>query len=108
MFYDSHYPEEDSVSISDLSIITPTLDHKQSPRPNSDIDYPCNWTVDEVTKWLNDVALQQYSDNFRKHDIDGAVLVDEIDGVNDDTIKQLIPSLGAQMKFKKALRTLRR
>jgi len=85
-----------------------SFDNKQTRTQQSNPDYPSNWTIDDVTKWLNDLSLQQYIDNFRRHDIDGSVLIDELDGVNDETIKQLIPSLGTQLKFKKALRTLRR
>jgi hypothetical protein len=33
--------------------------------------------------------------------------MDETYGLNDNTIKQLIPALGTQLKFKKALRILR-
>ncbi|CAF2373741.1 unnamed protein product [Rotaria sp. Silwood2] len=103
-----HYPDDDTVSIgSDTSMLMSLFDHKQISTQQSDHDYPSNWTVDDVTKWLNDMSLEQYSDNFRKNDIDGSVLIDETDGVNDDTIKQLIPSLGTQLKFKKALRILR-
>lgn len=40
--------------------------------------------------------------------IDGSILIGEIDGVNDNVIKQLIPPLGTQLKFKKALRKLRK
>lgn len=85
-----------------------SFDSKQTRTQQSDLEYPSNWTIDDVTKWLGDLSLQQYSETFRKNDIDGSILVDEIDGVNDETIKQLIPSLGTQLKFKKALRTLRR
>jgi hypothetical protein len=45
---------------------------------------------------------------FLENEIDGSVLIDEIDGLNDDIIKELIPSLGTQLKFKKALRILRK
>ncbi|CAF3389791.1 unnamed protein product [Rotaria sp. Silwood1] len=103
-----HYPDDDTVSInSNNSMLMSSFDYKQISMEQSDLDYPSNWTVDDVTKWLSDLSLQQYSDNFRKNDIDGSVLIDETDGVNDETIKQLIPSLGTQLKFKKALRTLR-
>lgn len=86
-----------------------SYDHKQTSRTQqSNLDYPSNWTIDDVGKWLNTISLQQYSDNFRRNDIDGSVLIDEIDGVNDETIRQLIPPLGTQLKFRKALRTLRR
>jgi len=107
--YLRHYPEDDTASMySENSILISSFDNKQIRTQHSDIDYPSNWSVEDVTKWLNDLSLQQYSDNFRRHDIDGSVLIDEIDGVNDDTIRQLIPPIGTQLKFKKALRTLRR
>ncbi|CAF1255452.1 unnamed protein product [Rotaria magnacalcarata] len=103
-----HYPDDDSVSMcSDNSILMSSFEQKPSSIQHSDLDYPPNWNIDDVTKWLGDISLQQYGDNFRKNDIDGSVLIDEVDGINDDTIKQLIPSLGTQLKFKKALRTLR-
>jgi hypothetical protein len=85
-----------------------SYDGKQTRTQQSDVDYPSNWNVDDVAKWLGDLSLQQYVDNFRRNDIDGSVLIDETDGINDETIKQLIPPLGTQLKFKKALRTLRR
>jgi hypothetical protein len=109
-FHLRHYPDDDTVSLtSENSMLMSSFDNKQTPRSQqSDVDYPSNWTIDDVTKWLSDLSLQQYSDNFRRNDIDGSVLIDEIDGVNDETIKQLIPPLGTQLKFKKALRTLRR
>lgn len=93
---------------SESSVLMSSFDGKQNRPALSDGEYPANWTVDDVSKWLTDISLSQYSDNFRKHDIDGSVLVDEIDGVTDETIKQLIPPLGTQLKFKRALRSLRR
>ena len=90
-------------------LMSSSYDSKQTPRnQHSDFDYPSNWSIDDVGKWLATLSLQQYTDNFRRHDIDGSVLIDEIDGVNDETIKQLIAPLGTQLKFRKALRTLRR
>ena len=86
-----------------------SYDSKQTSRNQQlDSDYPSNWSVDDVGKWLATLSLQQYTDSFRRNDIDGSVLIDEIDGVTDETIKQLIPPLGTQLKFRKALRTLRR
>jgi hypothetical protein len=107
-FHLRHYTDDDNVSIySDSSMLTSSFDTKRTPT-NSDSDYPVNWTVDDVTKWLGDISLQQYSDNFRKHNIDGSVLIDEIDGIDNEIIKQLIPPIGTQLKFRKALRILRR
>ncbi len=107
--YFRHYADDDTVSIcSESSMLMSSYDSKQTRTRQSDVDYPSNWNVDDVAKWLGDLSLQQYIDNFRRNDIDGSVLIDEIDGVNDETIKQLIPPLGTQLKFKKALRTLRR
>ena len=93
---------------SESSVLMSSFDGKQNRPVLVDGEYPANWTVDDVSKWLTDISLPQYTDNFRKHDIDGSVLVDEIDGVTDETIKQLIPPLGTQLKFKRALRSLRR
>lgn len=93
---------------SESSILMSSFDSKQIRPQPTDGDYPSNWTIDDVIKWLGDLSLQQYGENFRRNDIDGSVLIDEIDGVNDETIKQLIPPLGTQLKFRKALRTLRR
>lgn len=93
---------------SESSVLMSSFDGKQNRPVVPEGEYPANWTVEDVSKWLNDISLAQYSDNFRRHDIDGSVLVDEIDGVTDDTIKQLIPPLGTQLKFKRALRSLRR
>ncbi len=93
---------------SESSILTLSFDGKQNRNQQSDSEYPSNWTVDDVSKWLGDLSLQQYSENFRRNDIDGSVLVDEIDGITDETIKQLIPPLGTQLKFRKALRSLRK
>lgn len=107
--YWRHYPDDDTVSMcSENSVLMSSFDGKANRPPQPEGEYPANWTIDDVIKWLSDISLQQYSDNFRKHDIDGSVLVDEIDGVNDETIKQLIPPLGTQLKFKRALRSLRR
>ena len=83
------------------------------PKPNqtnanNDLTYPNQWTTDDVGKWLTDISLPAYCENFRKNDIDGSILVDETDGITDDIIRQLIPSLGTQLKFKKALRSLRK
>ena len=93
---------------SETSALFSSYDPKQARAQSNDPSYPSNWSVDDVAKWLNDVSLHSYSENFRKNDIDGSVLVDEMDGVNDETIKQLIPPLGTQLKFKKALRRLRK
>jgi hypothetical protein len=89
-------------------MLTSSFDSKQTPTQVTEHDYPTNWSTNDVTKWLSDISLQSYSDNFRKNDIDGSVLIDETDGITDDIIRQLIPSLGTQLKFKKALRILRR
>ena len=108
-FYLRHYPDDDAISMcSESSVIISGFDNKPTRIQQSDFDYPSNWSVDDVAKWLGDLSLQQYSDSFRKNDIDASVLIDEVDGVNDETIKQLIPQLGTQLKFKKALKTLRR
>jgi len=92
---------------SESSILAGSFDSKQTANQSNEFDYPSNWSLDDVAKWLNDISLQQYSENFRRNDIDGSVLIDEVDGVNDDTIRQLIPPLGTQLKFKRALRSLR-
>lgn len=107
--YCRHYPDDDAVSMcSEASMLMSSFDGKQNRPIQTEGEYPANWTIDDVSKWLADISLQQYSDNFRKHDIDGSVLIDEIDGVTDETIKQLIPPLGTQLKFRRALRSLRR
>jgi hypothetical protein len=93
---------------SENSLLTSSFDGKQNRRQPSDAEYPSNWTVEDVSKWLGDLSLQQYSENFRRNDIDGSVLMDDMDGVTDETIRQLIPPLGTQLKFRKALRTLRK
>lgn len=104
-----HYVDDDTLSVcSETSTLLSAYDQKQTRGQQNDLSYPSSWSVDDVAKWLNDVSLHAYSDNFRKNDIDGSVLVDEMDGVNDETIKQLIPPLGTQLKFKKALRRLRK
>jgi hypothetical protein len=104
-----HYPDDDTISMcSENSALMSSYDGKQNRTRQSDAEYPLNWTIDDVSKWLADLSLQQYSENFRKNDIDGSVLIDETDGITDETIRQLIPPLGTQLKFRKALRTLRR
>ncbi|CAF3601251.1 unnamed protein product, partial [Rotaria sordida] len=66
-----HYLNDDIVSIGSNSLmLMSSIDHKQIDTKQSNFDYPLNWTVDDVTKWLDDISLQQYSDNFRKNDID--------------------------------------
>ncbi|CAF0939751.1 unnamed protein product [Adineta steineri] len=95
-----HLPDdniENSILTSSMRAYTHTLD----------LSSPSDWSIDDVIRWLNDISLEAYIDNFRKNEIDGSVLIDEVDGLNDNIINQLIPPLGTQMKFKKALRTLR-
>lgn len=36
---------------------------------------PEKMTVDDVCKWIEEIGLEQYMDNFRKHDIDGQELL---------------------------------
>ena len=93
---------------SESSMALSSYDAKQSPRKQMEFAYPTQWTVEDVTKWLSDVSLQAFTENFRRHEIDGSVLIDETDGVNDEIIRQLIPPIGAQLKFRKMLRALRR
>ena len=33
------------------------------------------WTVDDVCTWIEEIGLEQYTDNFRKHHIDGQELL---------------------------------
>jgi hypothetical protein len=53
--------KENSMSLS-------SYNPKQSstlPRYSSNLDYPSNWSVDDVIKWLNNISLQAYCENFR-------------------------------------------
>lgn len=104
-----HFPDDDNVSMcSESSMLLSSYDAKNSPRKQAEFNYPSQWTVEDVVKWLGDVSLHAFGDNFRRHEIDGSVLIDETDGVNDDVIRQLIPPIGAQLKFRRMLRALRR
>jgi hypothetical protein len=105
-----HYPNEDSLSMcSESAVIHLSYVGEQSTLTGKldELRYPGEWTVDDVIKWLHGLSLQAFTDNFRKNEIDGSVLIDETDGINDDIIRQLIPPIGIQLKFRKALRVLR-
>ncbi|CAF1530839.1 unnamed protein product [Adineta ricciae] len=103
-----HYPDEDNVSMySETSTLVSSYDMKHSRLGHHEHDNPLYWTVDDVVKWLNEISLQQYEEIFRKNNIDGSILMDENDGIDNDTLQQLIPALGSQLKFRKALRMLR-
>lgn len=108
--FHSQFREEDTISMcSESSMLFSSYDQRMMrANVNSEPSYPSQWSIEDVGKWLNEIALQAYVENFRRHDIDGSILIDETDGINDDIIRQLIPSLGTQLKFKKALRALRK
>lgn len=44
---------------------------------------PEKWTVEEVCKWLAEIGLDQYTDNFKQHHIDGAELL----ALNQDSLQ---------------------
>jgi hypothetical protein len=40
--------------------------HQEQPHTHSlDLDYPSNWSIDDVIVWLHDISLEAYSENFR-------------------------------------------
>ncbi|CAF0828798.1 unnamed protein product [Adineta ricciae] len=72
-----------------------------------DYNHPERWSIDDVVQWLKEVSLNECIEEFQKNEIDGSVLADEADGLNENMIKQLISPIGTQLKFRKALRILR-
>ncbi|CAF1321019.1 unnamed protein product [Adineta steineri] len=103
-----HYRDDDNVSVySEISSVSSSFDTKYLRSSQSMRDAASNWTVEEVAKWLCDISLQPYVEVFRRNNIDGGILIDEIDGLDDEIVHQLIPSIGHQLKLRKALRLLR-
>lgn len=47
------------------STLTTSSKSKQSPTQSLDFDYPSSWNIDDVIKWLNNISLDAYGENFR-------------------------------------------
>lgn len=48
-----------------VSMLTSFYKSKQSPTNSIDLDYPSSWSIDDVTKWLHDISLENYCESFR-------------------------------------------
>jgi len=51
------------------SMLLSSYNSRQSQNYSLNFDYPSNWSIDDVVKWLNNISLQEYCEKFRSKNV---------------------------------------